>query len=108
MGTVKHTTATTMPGTDRLEVNVSGNIRALMARDRITQGQMAPILGIGQSDLSRKLNNRRPWSLGDVRRAAEHFDVAPERLLDDPGDLLRSRCSSEIPTGADDLLAAAA
>lgn len=91
MAYMKQPSQKALPGEEELERNVSGNVRMFMALRNIGQAELGAILGINQTAVSRKLANKRPWSLHEIRLVAEYFDLAPDLLLDDPEVVARSR-----------------
>lgn len=54
---------------------VSGEVRALMGRYSVTQTVLAPALGMSQSALSERLTGTVPWTVDDLARVADYFDV---------------------------------
>ena len=63
-----------------LNAIVSENIRALAARRRAAQSDIAHALGVSQAAVSSKYVGRRPWSMDDVARVAAYFGVTPWAL----------------------------
>lgn len=74
---------------------VAGNIRSLMGRNRVSQTQLALVVGCSQPTLSKRLDGHTPaFDLDELERIAFHFDVTIE-------DLCRSSCfgTSVLLTG---------
>jgi transcriptional regulator with XRE-family HTH domain len=64
-----------------LRARVAANIRAELARNDVTQVQVAAALGITQQAVSQKLSGRRPFSLDDVEVIAPMVGMAPDELV---------------------------
>lgn len=71
----------------------AGNVRAEMARRRITQEMLAPILGISQPALSRRLRGQLPFDLDELEALARFLDVDPSRFLASTSADRSSPCS---------------
>jgi len=70
---------------------VSMEIRAEMARQRRTQGDLAPALGLAQVSLSKRLTGVVAWSTDEIECAARELGVPIEQLVTPArGDLERS------------------
>ena len=65
---------------------IANKVRELMERHGIAERQQASelrkILGLGVSASHRKINGETPWSLGQIRQVAAHFNEAPSKLID--------------------------
>jgi transcriptional regulator with XRE-family HTH domain len=59
---------------------VAENIRALAARRRRTQTDVARILGITSGAVSLKYSGRNPWSLSDIAKVAAYLGTTPWNL----------------------------
>jgi transcriptional regulator with XRE-family HTH domain len=68
------------PARDR----VAGNIRAEMARNRLTQSDLAVVLGKSQQSVSKKLRGRIPFDLDEIETLAQHFGIPIEQIVKDP------------------------
>lgn len=77
-------TTVSFPAPERgsLAVVVGGNVRALMAVRKVSQMQMATILGVTQSAVSKRLRGVTPFDTDDLQAIGEAFDVEPMHLLD--------------------------
>lgn len=64
---------------------VAGEIRAELARQRMTQADLATQLGVSRPWLSRRLSGETPLSVGDMVVIAEALDV-PVATLTAPVD----------------------
>lgn len=60
---------------------IAGEIRAEMARRRITQEEMARRLGTDQAVVSRKLRAASPFTLRDIERWAAALDIPITQLF---------------------------
>lgn len=63
---------------------VAENIRALLARTRIHQQELADALGMTQGAVSKKVNGARPFTIDEMQTAAELFGVPVASLLEPP------------------------
>ena len=61
---------------------LSDNVRAEMARHRITQTELAQALELSQSAVSRRLKGESEWTASEVMRLAQLFGIDPGRLFD--------------------------
>lgn len=59
------------------------NIRAEMARRRLSQRDVADAIGISQPSLSQKLANKRPIDLAELEAIARALGVSAADLLKD-------------------------
>lgn len=59
---------------------ISGEIKAEMARQGITQRELADRLGWGQTTVSRKLLGSRPLEVNDVEQMADALGVSIAEL----------------------------
>jgi transcriptional regulator with XRE-family HTH domain len=77
-----------------LSAQVAEEIRALMARRRIRQSQLAREIGENDQWVSVRLNGRQAIDLNDLQRIAEALDVSPADLLTATGTAtIRERTS---------------
>lgn len=65
---------------------VSGNLRAEMARRKISQKQLGEVLGLTQAAVSKRLRDITPWSVPELEAAAELLGVSVQRLLAAPAE----------------------
>lgn len=72
---------------------VSGEVRAQLARRRLRQADLAPVLGVNQGQVSKRLCGHVPWSVDDLEALAEFFGVDARDLV--PG--LPDRADVDIP-----------
>lgn len=63
---------------------VSGEVRAAMARKRVTQSVLAAHLGISQAALSRRLRGEIPFDVNELALIASHLDVTIDALIPTP------------------------
>lgn len=63
---------------------VAAEVRAAMARHRITQEHMARLLGLSQTALSRRLTGAVAFDVNELARVAEHLGMASADLLGQP------------------------
>lgn len=66
-------------GTDA-DLTVAAEIRAELARQRITHAALAEQLGVSRVYVTRRLNGETPLSVGDVARIADLLGVALAQL----------------------------
>lgn len=60
---------------------VPGNVRAEMARRRVTQAQLAEALGKTQQAVSARLNGRVAFDVNELHTVAEVLDIDVTDLL---------------------------
>ncbi|MGZ0150693.1 helix-turn-helix domain-containing protein [Kribbella sp. WER1] len=65
---------------------VAEEVRAHMARRRVTQVQLAEILGIKQVSVSERLRGKTPFRLEEIGIIATEFGIHPAVLLGGRGD----------------------
>jgi len=65
---------------------VSDNIRAEMARRRLSQIELGRILGRSQAAISRRLAGETEFTVKELRAAAAWLGVSPASLLGDLTD----------------------
>ena len=53
---------------------------ALIAKEGLTQKDVADILGIAQPTVNQKINNVRPMDLREAEKLAELLDIKPEEF----------------------------
>ena len=63
---------------------VSENLRAILARRRITARSVADVLDIAERPFRRRLRAEVGWSVSEVMRVAEHLDVEVGDLMVKP------------------------
>ena len=66
---------------DDLGREVGERIHAVMWRQKMSQTRLAPMLGLSQSVLSRKIRGDVPWWLAEVFTAAQVLRVSVGELL---------------------------
>lgn len=62
------------PGSER--IRFADEVRVLMTRRRITQTDLAGVLGIGQSEISKRLRGVVPFRFDEIVELANYFDVS--------------------------------
>ncbi|GAA4075582.1 helix-turn-helix domain-containing protein [Nocardioides kongjuensis] len=62
------------PGSER--IRFADEIRVLMTRRRLTQGDLATVLGVGQSEISKRLRGTVPFRFDEIVELARYFDVS--------------------------------
>jgi transcriptional regulator with XRE-family HTH domain len=67
--------------TKTLDSTVSDEVRAAMARRRVSQGELADHLEVSQAAISRRLSGEVAWSVPELISIALFLDVAAESLL---------------------------
>lgn len=65
------------------QVDVSGNIRAELARQRKTQEHLAAVLGITRQAISRRMRGYVVFDIDELRKIAHYLDVPLAELIDD-------------------------
>lgn len=91
-----------LPSRDTLSGRVAEEVNALMGRHRTTQVQLAAVLGIPQTQLSRRLRGLMPFSIDEVEAIADYYAVPVRSLFDHdeetprpkPGGVQRARRDS--------------
>lgn len=66
---------------DTLRERVAGELRATLARKRISAAELARRLGWSQSYMARRVDGRQALDLDDLERIAAALDVEPAELL---------------------------
>lgn len=61
---------------------VAGEVRAAMARHRVTGYQLAEALGMGRQSIQRRLDGKTPWRAGELIAAAVVLQVSPSTFTD--------------------------
>ena len=61
--------------------DVTANVRAEMARRRLKQEDVAPLLGLTQSAMSRRLVGDVEFSVSELRKLADVLQVPASTLL---------------------------
>ena len=76
-------TALKLPVQPQIELSqiVSGNVRAEMARRRVTQKDLSEALGIAQTQISKRLNGHSEWRVNDLPPVAEVLGVSIDVLI---------------------------
>ncbi|WP_348967337.1 helix-turn-helix domain-containing protein [Alloscardovia omnicolens] len=64
-----------------LQDTVSMNLKILLMVRSLKQEDLAEALGISRPAVSQKITGKHPWSLGDIEKASEFFNVEPEALV---------------------------
>lgn len=77
--------------------DVARVVRMLMALRDFRQPAVAAALGLHQSGVSRALKGKRAWTLDDLDKLAELFEVPVSTFYEEPEVVLRSRCFAETP-----------
>lgn len=83
------------PDSGHLNDVVAEEVRALMARRRMSQDTVAKALGISQSQLSKRLLGKVVFDLGEVQKLADFFAV-------DVAELVTGTTHRRPPTGGPD------
>lgn len=66
---------------DDLTTQVANEVRAILARRRLSQQVVADAAGWSQSYLARRMAGRRPFDLADLDRLSEVLDVPVGEFL---------------------------
>ncbi len=94
------TLSTFAPAETSWTLLVAGNVRALMARRGVSQHQVADVLGLSQTAVSKRLRGVTPWDVNEMGTLAEAFGV-PIAVLLEGGDRLPRLDSNQQPAGFD-------
>ncbi len=81
-------TVTTFPAPSRAADSagiVARNLKRLMAERGVPQRQVAEVLGITQSNVSKRLKGTTPFTTDDLDALARAFDIHPGALLSEAG-----------------------
>lgn len=65
---------------------VSGNVRAEMARRKISQKQLGKALGLTQAAVSKRLRDITPWSVPELEATADLLGMDVSQLLAAPAE----------------------
>lgn len=69
-------------GSDTLPERVAAEVRALMGRHKVTQAQLAEVLGLSsQGAVSYRLNGTQEFKLSELDALAEYFGTTVEELV---------------------------
>jgi len=69
---------------DGLSESISTFVRMLMARDHLTQGQLAARMGVDQAVVSNRLRGVSRWTADDLALLGVAFGVHPGVFFGDP------------------------
>lgn len=73
-----------MPKAEPPTATVADNIRAEMARKRMTQFQLAQHLDLSQAAVSRRLSGLTAFDVNELQQVADLLEVSPASLLGEP------------------------
>ena len=87
---------------ESLNKKVADELNALRGRFGVSQAQLAAVIAVSQSQMSKRLKGRVPFILDDIEAFAEYFGISASQLLgyaetprpDGPGGRLRARRDS--------------
>lgn len=68
---------------ESLRLAVAGEVRAAMARRKVTQAQLATALGMAQPTVSQKLAGHSPWTVDELGAAAAFLGTSLADLVAD-------------------------
>jgi transcriptional regulator with XRE-family HTH domain len=77
-------TEPTAPTTQGLTLRVAAEVRAEVARQRLTHKRLAELLGLSQPQITKRLNGVIAMNTTELDRIAEALGVPVERLLSAP------------------------
>lgn len=60
---------------------VAANVRALLARNRATQAQLAALLGVSNATVSRRMTGELPWDVDELALIAARYGTTVESLV---------------------------
>lgn len=85
---------------DQAAAGVLERIHVLMWRNHVKQTKLAPMVGVDQSVLSKKLRGKVPLTLVELLRIADALGVSAAELMGaQPADLLPRLDSNQEPSG---------
>ena len=70
-----------------LQDTVTLNLKMLMLTRALKQEDLAKMLGISRPAVSQKFTGKHSWSLVDIEKAAEFFNIEPATLVVGPQGL---------------------
>ena len=70
-----------LPDVEHDDVLIGEAVHAAMWRARVTQTQLASVLGLDQAAVSRRLRGRTSWKVSEIRLAAALLSVRVADLL---------------------------
>jgi hypothetical protein len=88
-----------MPNDVDLQEVLRRNLRVLIAIRRMTQGELAALLGSDRSTVAKRMNGQREWALQDLAKLAAIFGVTAQALIGDTSALVAA--TSPIRTGTE-------
>lgn len=77
-----------MPNEPDLQEVLRRNLRVLTAIRRMTQGELAALLGSDRSTVAKRMNGQREWALQDLAKLAGIFGVTAQDLIGDTSHLV--------------------
>ena len=63
---------------------VGANVRAELARRRLSQSDLAAHLGVSQTAISKRLSGEVAWDINELSTVAAFFGLTVEQLVADP------------------------
>jgi transcriptional regulator with XRE-family HTH domain len=66
------------------QTNVAANVRAELARKRISQTQIAEHLGVSRQNVAQRLNGRVDFRVGELIAIAALLDIPAAAFLKEP------------------------
>ena len=91
------------PAWGSLSERVAEEVRALMARRRVKQADLAAVLNVKQPQVSQRLNGHIDFTIAELDALARFFNVSPASLLGFAAPV--SPPPDGVPAGGDDLRA---
>lgn len=70
--------------TNTVAASVGDEVRAMMARRRISQTKLALAMGKSQSSVNRRLRGKQPFDVEELAQVAQILDVPLSTFLPDP------------------------
>lgn len=78
-------------------------VKTLLAHQNKNQSDLAAYMNVGHSAISKALNNpHRSWTVDELLKLADFFEVSPMLLLDGPENLIRAGRKSPTTESGDD------
>ena len=70
------------PHPSELATGVASEVRAEMARQRLSQGAVADRMGVSQAAISRRIVGQVPFDLVDLAKIADVLGLTPTALIE--------------------------
>lgn len=71
--------------------------KTLLTNQDRQRSELADLLGLDSGGLSRALAGKRKWTIDDIAKMADLFEVSVSLFFEDPESIVRSRWFSPAP-----------